>query len=83
MDDLVIASITETENLEKLKRVLEVAANYGLNIKYSKCQFIQREVSFLGYVVKNGAITPSHEKSKAIRNFPQPKTVKQLQSFSG
>ncbi|GIY15933.1 hypothetical protein CDAR_510641 [Caerostris darwini] len=83
MDDLIIPSEDEVEGLEKLKVVLEVASKYGLEIKFKKCQFLKRNVEFLGYVVENGTIRPSPAKTLAVKRFPVPTNVKRVQSFLG
>ena len=48
-----------------------------------KCEFLKKTVTFLGHVLCNGQIQPSTEKKEAIKKFPEPKSVKQLQSFLG
>ncbi|GFS31374.1 transposon Ty3-I Gag-Pol polyprotein [Trichonephila inaurata madagascariensis] len=68
---------------EKLKIVFEVAKNYGLEIKFKKCQFLKKTIEFLGHVVENGTIKPSTAKTQAVRKFPEPTTIKQVQSFLG
>ncbi|GFW01556.1 retrovirus-related Pol polyprotein from transposon 17.6 [Trichonephila clavipes] len=83
MDDLVIPAKDEKEGLEKLREVLEVASKYGLEMKFKKCQFLRRKVEFLGHVVENGTIRPSIAKTIAVKKFPVPTTVKQVQSFIG
>ncbi|GFW21690.1 retrovirus-related Pol polyprotein from transposon 17.6 [Trichonephila clavipes] len=83
MDDLVIPAKDEKEGLEKLREVLEVASKYGLEMKFKKCQFLRRKVEFLGHVVENGTIRPSIAKTIAVKKFPVPTTVKQVQSFLG
>ncbi|GFV72114.1 retrovirus-related Pol polyprotein from transposon 17.6 [Trichonephila clavipes] len=83
MDDLVIPAKDEKEGLEKLRKVLEVASKYGLEMKFKKCQFLRRKVEFLGHVVENGTIRPSIAKTIAVKKFPVPTTVKQVQSFLG
>ncbi|GFW45550.1 transposon Tf2-9 polyprotein [Trichonephila clavipes] len=83
MDDLVIPAKEEKEGLEKLREVLEVASKYGLEMKFKKCQFLRRKVEFLGHVVENGTIRPSIAKTIAVKKFPVPTTVKQVQSFLG
>ncbi|GFW30962.1 hypothetical protein TNCV_2940621 [Trichonephila clavipes] len=80
MDDLIIPAKDEKEGLEKLREVLEVASKYGLEMKFKKCQFL-RKVEFLGHVVENGTIRPSIAKTIAVKKFPVPTTVKQVQSF--
>ncbi|GIY59828.1 retrovirus-related Pol polyprotein from transposon 297 [Caerostris darwini] len=83
MDDLIIPSEDEVEGLEKLKVVLEVASKYGLEIKLKKCQFLKRNVEFLGHIVENGTIRPSPAKTLAVKRFPVPTNVKRVQSFLG
>ncbi|GFY31347.1 transposon Tf2-6 polyprotein [Trichonephila clavipes] len=83
MDDLIIPAKDEKEGLEKLKEVLEVASKYGLEMKFKKCQFLRRNGEFLGHVVENGTICPSIAKTIAVKKFPVPTTVKQVQSFLG
>ena len=83
MDDMVILGSTERECLWKTKRVLKVAAEHGLNIKWKKCQFMQREITFLGHRVKTGQISPSVEKINAVKHFRIPQNVKAVQAFLG
>ncbi|GFY80100.1 retrovirus-related Pol polyprotein from transposon 297 [Trichonephila inaurata madagascariensis] len=83
LDDLVIPAKDEKEGLEKLKIVFEVAKKYGLQIKFKKCQFLKKTIEFLGHVVENGTIKPSTAKTQAVRTFPEPTTIKQVQSFLG
>ncbi|GFS32519.1 transposon Tf2-9 polyprotein [Trichonephila inaurata madagascariensis] len=81
--DLVIPAKDEKEGLEKLKIVFEVAKKYGLEIKLKKCQFLKKTIEFLGHVVENETIKPSTAKTQAVRKFPEPTTIKQVQSFPG
>ncbi|GFS81958.1 retrovirus-related Pol polyprotein from transposon 17.6 [Trichonephila clavipes] len=83
LDDLVIPAKNEQEGLEKLKIIFEVAKKYGLEIKYKKCQFLKRKIEFLGHIVESGTIKPSPTKTLAVRKFPEPTTIKQVQSFLG
>ncbi|GFU43800.1 retrovirus-related Pol polyprotein from transposon 17.6 [Trichonephila clavipes] len=52
-------------------------------MEFKKCQFLRRKVKFLGHVVENGTIRPSIAKPIAVKKFPVPTTVKQVQSFLG
>ncbi|GFW52741.1 retrovirus-related Pol polyprotein from transposon 297 [Trichonephila clavipes] len=83
LDDLVIPAKNEQEGLEKLKIIFEVAKKYGLEIKFKKCQFLKKEIEFLGHIVESGTIKPSPTKTLAVRKFPEPTTIKQVQSFLG
>ena len=83
MDDIIIPSKDESEGLTRLKLVLDTASKYGLEPKFKKCQFLKRQVVFLGHVIVDGTIRPTEEKTLAIKNFPVPTTIKQIQSFLG
>lgn len=83
LDDIIIPSEDEIENLEKLSRVLEVASKFGLRLNWSKCNFLVRTVEYLGYRIEGGTIRPSEKKTLAVTNFPTPKIIKDVQSFLG
>lgn len=83
MDDIVIYDKTPEGCLNKLKIVLNTAARFNLKIKWSKCSFMQSKIDFLGHIVEGGMIWPGKEKTKAIDKFPQPKSIKDVQSFLG
>lgn len=83
MDDLIIPYKDEQSGIENLERISKVASKAGLIFKWSKCTFLKREVEFLGHVVGHGRVRPSEHKTEAVRNFPKPTTVKQVQSSFG
>lgn len=83
MDDIVIPSLTVEEGIEKLVKVLKVCETNGLKIKWEKCQFLKRKISFLGYEIENSSILPSVSKTKAVENFPLPVNQKCVQRFLG
>ncbi|GFW87179.1 transposon Ty3-I Gag-Pol polyprotein [Trichonephila clavipes] len=72
-----------TGRSRKLKIIFEVAKKYGLEIKFKKCQFLKKKIEFLGHIVESGTIKPSPTKTLAVRKFPEPTTIKQVQSFLG
>ena len=83
MDDLIVPGRDESEALQNLKSVLKVAEEHGLEINFKKCQFLQKKVSFLGHIIEDGKIYPSAEKTKAVQNYPEPKSQKEVHSFLG
>lgn len=40
-------------------------------------------MKYLGHIVENGHIQPHPNKTSAVQKLPEPKTIKQLQSFLG
>lgn len=83
LDDIIIPAENENESFDKLTRVLQTASKYGLELNLKKCQFMKREIAFLGHIITNGTIRPSAEKTRAVQQFPEPKNAKQVQSFLG
>jgi len=48
-----------------------------------KCPFFTKEVIFLGYVMTGEGIKADDSKIEAIRTWPMPKSIHDLQSFHG
>lgn len=83
VDDLIIPPSDFEAALSDLKKVLCIAENFGLNINWKKCKFLQTKVEFLGHIIENGSTRPNKSKTEAVTKFPQPKTIKQVRSFLG
>jgi len=83
MDDIIILALDENEALERLRIVLKTASEYGLELNLKKLKLLKKRIEFLGYIVENGSISPSPDKTLAVIRFPEPKSYKQVQSFLG
>ena len=83
IDDILVASSTPEEHENHLRQIFERLHNYGVVVNAQKCVFGQREVTFLGYLVSEHGTCPLLHKIKAIEDFPQPATAKELRQFLG
>lgn len=83
IDDVIVASKSESEHKEHLRLVFERFNKYGLTINTSKCSFGQNEIEFLGYHVSKDGIKPLEQRVSSIINFPRPKTIEELRRFLG
>jgi len=83
LDDILIYSKTMKEHHKHLRVVLDVLRKHKLYAKLSKCHLYQDKVSFLGHVVSAEGVEMEPEKVKAIRDWPVPKTQKDIRSFLG
>ncbi|GFY39845.1 hypothetical protein TNIN_453261 [Trichonephila inaurata madagascariensis] len=79
MDDVVIPAANESEALEYLIIVLEVACDYRLEIDFKKCQFLHNKIESLGHIIENGILFPSPLKTKAVILIIQ--ILKRLKTF--
>ena len=83
LDDIIIYSKTFEEHLEHIETVFSRLRDAGLKLKMSKCDFLKREVNYLGHVVSANGIKPDPEKIKAIQKLTPPTSVKGVRSFIG
>jgi len=56
-------------------------ANLKLNPK--KCSFLKKEIKYLGYVISEKGVSTDEEKISSVKNWPIPRTKKQVRSFLG
>jgi len=83
IDDILIFSRTFEDHLVHLNAVFEKLRNAGLTLKPSKCHFAAHRVEYLGHVLSKDGIRVNPEKTDAVRNFPVPKSVRDVRSFIG
>ena len=81
LDDVVIFSPTFEQHLIDLRNVFQALRTANLTVKLSKCQFCRREMKYLGHVITSNGIKPEPELIKAVKGFPKPKKLKDVQSF--
>lgn len=83
LDDILIPSKTLNEGLETLEVVLQRLQEHGVCLNMEKCYFLQDEIEYLGYIIKEGQVSPNPTKVVAIKEFPVPKDVHQIRQFLG
>ena len=83
LDDIIIWARTFEEHIHCLRLVFDRKRTAGLKVKPTKCHFLRREVTFLGHVDSSDRIKTDPENFKAVKTWPLPLHVKELQSFLG
>ena len=83
IDDLLIASSSESEHLHHLELVFTRLSEYGIVINPAKCVFGALSIDFLGHKISAGGIYPLPDKIKAIKDFPPPTSLRKLREFLG
>lgn len=81
IDDILIASQNEEEHKKHIKIVLQRLADNHLAINIDKCNFGQKELTFLGHLITPQGFFPLPEKVEAIKQIQKPTVVKELKSF--
>ena len=55
----------------------------GLKINPAKCQFIRKEVQYLGHVITQEGLHPNKRLVEAVQNYTVPSNVQELRRFMG
>lgn len=83
LDDILITAATEEEHLVILDRVLSRLERYGVKVNKAKCEFVKKEVEYLGHKVDCNGLHPTKEKLQAIAAAPEPRNLMELRSYLG
>ncbi|XP_059384607.1 uncharacterized protein LOC132118654 [Carassius carassius] len=71
------------EHHRHVAEVLQRLRAFHLYLKAEKFSFHQPSVQFLGYNIDSSSIRMDEGKVDAVRNWPTPTTIKELQRFLG
>lgn len=83
LDDIIIFSTSLQEHILNLKNVFDRLRKFNLKVQLDKCEFLKKEVHYLGHVITPFGIKPNPDKIQAILDYPIPRTTKQLKGFLG
>nr|CAX83699.1 Gag-Pol polyprotein [Schistosoma japonicum] len=81
LDDIIVYGSTPEQHNANLKSVLQRLRQHNLKVKPSKCHLLQAEVVFMGHRIAAEGIGTDNEKTRAIVNWPQPKSPEEVRSF--
>lgn len=82
-DDIVIFSKTIQEHLKHIRLVMEALKEYGFKISAEKSTWIAKEVPLLGFIISGKEIKVNPGKINTIRDRPEPKNSKQVETVLG
>ncbi|GBG90317.1 hypothetical protein CBR_g50566 [Chara braunii] len=83
LDDILVFSKTLQEHQGHLRQVLEKLREANFKINPKKCEWAKTQVLYLGHVLDGDGIKPEDSKIAAIKDWPTPRTLTELRSFSG
>ena len=83
LDDCIVLGKTFDDHLRNLHEVLQQFRDAGLKLKHSKCQFFQKEVSYLGFVINAEGVLPDPSNTKKVASWPRPRNPTDVRSFIG
>lgn len=83
MDDVIVYSTSLEDHLERLRNVFDRLRQSNLKIQPDKCEFLRKEVAYLGHLITEDGVKPNPAKIEAIQRFPQPRNPKEIKQFLG
>ncbi|XP_055910452.1 uncharacterized protein K02A2.6-like [Eupeodes corollae] len=83
IDDILVYGKDETEHHERLNNVKEVLQQNNVVLCEEKCVYGLKKVQFLGHELSGEGVRPLEKYISAVKEFREPTTIAELQSFLG
>lgn len=82
-DDILVYSSSVEEHVGHLTAVIQKLQQNNLFTNQKKCLFGQSQVEYLGHIISTSGVSTDPAKVSAMKNWPIPRTVKELRIFLG
>jgi len=83
LDDILIFATTLDKLVFYTHQVLKRLQELNLFLRPAKCSFNQMSVEYLGLIISEGELHMDPVKLQAVKDWPRPKSVKDIQKFLG
>ena len=80
---LIYIKSTLKEHIQEIKKVFKALQEADIRLRPDKCKFYEKTVKFLGSIITTDGIQMDDKKVKAIREWPEPRNLKEVQAFLG
>ena len=83
LDDVVIYAKDLREREEKFGTIMDRLRQANMKLQIDKYEFLKKEIVYLGHIITKDGVEPCPDKVKAMKDFPVPQTVRNIQQFLG
>ncbi len=83
VDDILIASTTVREHLDRIREVFQCLRDAGLKLKAQKCKLFDTQIKFLGRKIDANGIRPDPDNIKKVLEWKTPTNKDQLGHILG
>lgn len=83
LDDIVLHAGSLREHEIKFNKLAERLRKANLKLQPDKCEFLRKEVAYLGHIIGKNGVRPDPQKIHAVENFPVPHDPKSVKQFLG
>lgn len=81
LDDLIVFGNNLSNHNINLVKVLQRLRKVNLKLNPAKCEFLKKEILYLGHVISSNGISPDPEKIKALQMYPVPTNGSETKRF--
>jgi len=82
-DDICVYSKTFDEHCETISSLMERLREANLVLQPKKCKILRLEIEYLGHIISKDGIRPCNDKLRAVKEFPIPRTPKNVKQWLG
>jgi hypothetical protein len=83
VDNVLIHSATHKAHIAHLRHTIQRTHKAGLALNPKKCFFGSTTVEYLGHTILSDGVRPGMDKTQAVMEITEPRTMKQLKRFIG
>ncbi|KAL6417636.1 hypothetical protein ACFW04_012606 [Cataglyphis niger] len=83
LDDIVLYASSLREHEIKFDKLAERLRQANLKLQPDKCEFLRKEVGYLGHIISDQGVKPDPAKIRAVKEFPTPRNAKNIKQFLG
>ena len=83
LDDILVYSPDMETHLEHLRTLFMRLREADLKLKEVKCNFLKKDIQYLGHIILGKGIANMPEKLECIKDMLPPKTAKEVKQFLG
>src|SRR5215467_1722605 len=83
MDDILIFAEDQPELVRRTHQVLQTLLDNNLYLKLEKCEFNKQKLEYLGHIITPGRVEMDPTKLDGIRDWPLPRTTRDVRKFIG
>jgi Reverse transcriptase (RNA-dependent DNA polymerase) len=83
LDDILIFSGNKDDYFQHVSEVLKRLRKHRLYANGKKCDFHSKSIDYLGHMIRLNGLQIDPAKVKVIQDWPEPRKVKDIQSFLG
>src|SRR6516164_7433319 len=83
LDDILIYSDTLEEHKQQVHKILKTLQDADLLVEPAKSVFYVQMVEYLGHIISYNEVRMEPKKVQAVKDWPEPTNVKEVQSFLG